>query len=193
MDWADEPATEQQVSQLVRLGFHMARPLSLTEAASLIRQYKKQASRRNTTPASGGTGWPVRGASAPLSFSTPPKEGWPDPGRRMLHISEEPHAPLGAAVPPPRPIESPANEAIAEETERLEFWLDTFRDVKEMQVASVKVYELRQKHGCHFLLPRREQVEDVLKALDTAIPAWDRDHPEFFYQTLELNFPELAR
>jgi len=37
------------------------------------------------------------------------------------------------------------------------------------------------------------QVQSILEALDSALPAWDRDSPEMFYRTLELNFPELLR
>jgi hypothetical protein len=33
----------------------------------------------------------------------------------------------------------------------------------------------------------------VLTALDAAVPAWETLHPELFYQTLELNFPELRK
>jgi hypothetical protein len=36
-------------------------------------------------------------------------------------------------------------------------------------------------------------VQVVLEALDAAMPLWDRDHPELFYQALELNFPQLVR
>jgi hypothetical protein len=36
-------------------------------------------------------------------------------------------------------------------------------------------------------------VKAVLDALDGAMPLWDKEHPELFYQTLEINFPELVR
>jgi hypothetical protein len=47
--------------------------------------------------------------------------------------------------------------------------------------------------GCRFFAPNYEQVQEVLDALDNAMPLWDHDNPELFYQTLELNFPHLAR
>ena len=62
-----------------------------------------------------------------------------------------------------------------------------------MQVGSQKVIELYRTHGCRFCPPTREQVQYVVMALDAAIPAWETTHPELFYQTLELNFPELVR
>ncbi len=62
-----------------------------------------------------------------------------------------------------------------------------------MQVSSHDTIELYRKFGCRFCEPTRGQVEEVLTALDSAMPKWDTLHPELFYQTLELNFPELVR
>lgn len=76
---------------------------------------------------------------------------------------------------------------------RQEFWLDTCREAGRGHLASHAVHELYQKHGCRFTVPSREQVQEVLDALDAAMPLWEREHPEMFFQTLELNFPELLR
>ena len=62
-----------------------------------------------------------------------------------------------------------------------------------MHAVCQAVLELYQKHGCRFAVPSRQQVQDVLDALDAAMPVWEKEHPELFYQTLELNFPELLR
>jgi hypothetical protein len=78
-------------------------------------------------------------------------------------------------------------------TQRDEFWADTCREVTQMQHGSQKVIELYRKYGCRFCTPTRDQVRHVLNALDSAIKSWENDHPELFYQTLELNFPELVR
>jgi len=80
-----------------------------------------------------------------------------------------------------------------ERSQRQQFWIDTCRDVIEMRVASTSVLDLHQKYGCRFLTPSFAQVQQILDALDSAIPFWDRDHRELFYRTLELNFPELLR
>ena len=77
--------------------------------------------------------------------------------------------------------------------ERKEFWADTCREMTQMHIASKEVMDLYRKHGCRFCEPTLGQVDEVLKALDSAMPFWDRVHPELFYQTLELNFPELVR
>jgi hypothetical protein len=75
--------------------------------------------------------------------------------------------------------------------DRQEFWLDTCRDVTGMHVGSAQVRELNRKHGCRFDAPTGAQVRGILEALDAALPQWDREHPELFFQTLELSFPQL--
>jgi hypothetical protein len=62
-----------------------------------------------------------------------------------------------------------------------------------MHSASVRALELYSHHGCRFCTPTQSEVQEVLAALDGAMPDWEREHPELFYQTLELNFPELVR
>jgi hypothetical protein len=76
---------------------------------------------------------------------------------------------------------------------RDEFWIDTCRDPAHMKNASVPAMTLYRLHGCRFEAPTREHVQEVLSALDKALPTWDKEHPELFYQTLELNFRELVR
>jgi hypothetical protein len=77
--------------------------------------------------------------------------------------------------------------------DRQQFWIDTCREVREMRLVSPRKSELHQQHGCRFSVPTTQQVQFILNALDSALPGWDRNHPELFYQTLELNFPELVR
>jgi len=74
---------------------------------------------------------------------------------------------------------------------RREFWMDTCREPLCMRAASPQVMELHRRHGCRFTAPTARQVQFILNALDAAVPDWDSEHPELFYQTLELNFPEL--
>ena len=58
---------------------------------------------------------------------------------------------------------------------------------------SAPVLGLYMKYGCRFVPPTHDQVQEVLDALDAASPVWDLDNTQLFYQTLELNFPELVR
>jgi hypothetical protein len=78
-------------------------------------------------------------------------------------------------------------------SQRQQFWMDTCREVKEMRAASTPVLDLHRQYGCRFFAPSFGPVQQILDALDSAMPFWDRDHRELFYQTLELNFPELLR
>jgi hypothetical protein len=77
--------------------------------------------------------------------------------------------------------------------EREDFWADTCREITQMQHASHEVVELYRKFGCRFCTPGRQHVQYVLTALDSAAAGWDKEHPELFYQTLELNYPELVK
>lgn len=76
---------------------------------------------------------------------------------------------------------------------RQNFWLDTCRDPVRMQLAWPEIMTLYREHGCRLVTPTHEQAQTILNALDTAMSTWDRDHPALFYQTLELNFPELVQ
>ncbi len=78
-------------------------------------------------------------------------------------------------------------------TNRQQFWLDTCREVLEMKAASPQTLDLHRRHGCRFCVPTVRQVQHILDALDSAMPGWDRDHPDLVFHTLELNFPELLR
>ncbi len=78
-------------------------------------------------------------------------------------------------------------------TPREDFWADTCRETTEMQHPSQEVLELYRKYGCRFCAPARHQVHYILDALDSAAGGWDTQHPELFYQTLELNYPELVK
>jgi hypothetical protein len=78
-------------------------------------------------------------------------------------------------------------------SQRQQFWIDTCCDPTHMHAPSGQVLELYRQCGCRFVAPTRDQSQVVLDALDAAVPYWDRDHPELFHQTLELNFPELHR
>jgi hypothetical protein len=88
---------------------------------------------------------------------------------------------------PDPPIQPPQDPA-----KRQEFWLDTCRGMAHLQVACAQVQNLYRKHGCRFAAPTLAQVRGILDALDHAVPRWEKEHPELFYQTLELSFPELV-
>ncbi|HLH52125.1 MAG TPA: hypothetical protein VKY92_00700 [Verrucomicrobiae bacterium] len=77
--------------------------------------------------------------------------------------------------------------------EREEFWADTCREIPQMQHPSPAILDLYRRYGCRFCTPGRQQIQDILSALDPAVPSWEKEHPELFYQTLELNYPEMVK
>lgn len=193
MYWEDEPATEQQLTHLKNAGCAVARPLTRTEAARLIREYKKNPARALSMV----TAQPI----ALREESPPPTQTTAGPAHSNFSDSTRMHAyHLRAAAEKAHQAltsnpDAPNVRADAHSTSfgRREFWLDTCRDVKQMRIASMPVFELYQRLGCRFFAPTADQVQVVLEALDAAMPLWDRDHPELFYQALELNFPQLVR
>jgi hypothetical protein len=202
MDWVDEPATEQQLIHLRELGFSLGKPLKLTEAARLIRELRRNPGRlgsmttmRPTTAVAETARMAPRSAPPPWQAVMPRSLGNDFCESTRMHVQklratvEASHRALAANPEGPN-VRADASASIHC---RQEFWLDTCRDVKEMRIGSVPVLELYQMQGCRFFPPNHQQVQELLDALDAAMPLWDRDNPELFYQTLELNFPHLVR
>ena len=77
--------------------------------------------------------------------------------------------------------------------QRQEFWLSTFSGTAKMQSTCRQVLELYRQHGCLFYEPTHNQVQDILDALDSAMPLWEKNHCELFFQALKLIFPGLVR
>jgi hypothetical protein len=172
MEWIDEPATWRQIKSLKELGHTLDHRLTKTEAAELILSLGGKLE-------SSGTSMIV-------------VEYRPQVGACQLRLKVE--IAKGAIADAGRnKTEKLDHELAAAVAERQEFWIDTCLGVGKGLVASTEIHELYQKHGCRFEAPSRADVQHIMDALDQAVPQWDRDHPELFYQTLELNFPLLVR
>jgi hypothetical protein len=173
MNWADEPATETQLNHLGQLGHRPGYLLTKAEASRLIAWFE----RHHARPASPDAGT-AREKAEPEAY--------------LLRIGVE-SVKRAAALPgsdQAQPALLELEQAIAR---RQGFWMDTCREVTQMRLASAQVLELYQQHGCRFSAPKPAEAQQILDALDSAMPCWDMDHPALFYQTLELNFPELVR
>lgn len=193
MYWDDQPASEQQLVLLRNAGYTVSGPLTRTEAARLIRDSRRNPSQ--LVPSVVRTALPGPAPSRPEPpASLVPSSGELSESTRMkaygLRTACEQAKRALAATPGAPNVRA---DAAASASRREQFWLDTCREVREMQVGSMPVFEMYQRYGCRFFAPTCEQVQVVLDALDNALPTWDRDHPELFYQTLELNFPQLLR
>jgi hypothetical protein len=173
MNWADEPATETQLDHLGQLGHRPGYSLTKGEAARLIAWFEQH--HTNPTPSDTGT---AREEAEPEAY--------------LLRIAVA-SVKRAAALPEPDKAQVALQELGQAMARRQGFWMDTCREVAQMHVASNGVLELYQQHGCRFSAPKPAEAQQILDALDSAMPCWDMDHPALFYQTLELNFPELVR
>jgi hypothetical protein len=173
MDWENEPATWKQLRYLEQSGHKPDKRLTKAAAEELINSL-------------GG-----RIAAPP---AVPPAVVQPAP-RLDAHILRTDVEKAARAVSEARreSFQKSQQDLAMAISKRQTFWIDTCRDPTRMQAACGQVLDLYRKQGCRFEAPSHKQVQEVLTALDSAMPSWDRDHPEVFYQTLELNFPELVK
>jgi hypothetical protein len=173
MDWSNEPATWKQVQSLKRFGCKPDHPLTKIEAAALLSRYGVV-------------------SETPLTTSDDHLRDAREPESQRLRVALE-NARRDLTQAKPGDIDK-LKENIARVTaERQRFWVDTCRDLGRTLIASEQAHELYQKYGCRFVEPTLQDVLYILEALDSAAPNWDRDHPELFFQTLELNYPRLLR
>lgn len=173
MDWQNEPATWKQLRYLRQQGYKPDRHLTKTAAAELIQSI----------------GGPVVSAPPEPEIVVQPllKQ---DAYLLRQAVEQAAQGVLEAAAD--RMASAQQDLAIAI-SKRQMFWIDTCRDPTRMQAACGQVLEFYRKYGCQFEAPSNRQVQEVLSALDAAVPSWDREHPLLFYQTLELNFPQLVK
>ena len=174
MDWSNEPATWKQLKYLREHGFTPPRPLNKAEALELIRGF-------------GGTAVEI---AAPVANQL--RETTVNCNAYQLRSDvEKARKSLQAAMA--SEFESAQVRLNSAISKRQEFWMDTCREARHVHLASLQVHELYQKHGCRFELPKKQG-----RAIYPGCARFRRsqlgsDHPELFYQTLELNFPSLVR
>ena len=164
MNLTQQPATETQLNYLRQHGVEPGHVLSRAEAVELIRNLGAHGA-AGAGAAQLETPFPLRQAVA----------------RAMSAL----------ASASPANLDQCQRDLERAKKEREGFWLDTCKGTTLMANCTQLVHDLYRRKGCLFCVPVSRQAQDVLNALDGAHPSWDRDHPEIFYQTLELNFPEL--
>ena len=190
MDWQEEPATNQQLLRLQQYGFVQTCPLTVTQAARLIRQYSKRPPPGGAIQA-GPNPAPVQRSDALITVD--PVGTLSEAAR--LHAFQLRVAVLTAEKTVREDPERPGVRADLRSciSARQQFWMDTCRDIKDLQKVSVHALEFYQYLGGRYFPPSWEEVQEVLDALDGAMPGWEKEHPELFYETLKLNFPSLMR
>jgi hypothetical protein len=174
MNWANEPATWKQLKLLKQLGHQPNCPLTKTAASELIASLGGRMQCQETPEGENLRLMKQRGAAY------------------HFHVAVENAREALATTTGEQADSRKAAFALAA-SERLEFWLDTCRDAPKTQAGLEQVHEFYQKFGCRFADPPPKDAQYILDALDSAAPLWDREHPELFYETLEINFPQLLR
>jgi len=168
MNWTGSPATWKQLKCLSRFGYTPDHCLTKTEAEALITSF-------------GG----------PMEASVPSRsDAQTEAYELRLEVTRAKEAARFAG-----PLEVEAARRAVEQAlhNRQEFWVDTCREPTQVHSASRHARELYRQFGCLFHAPTLKQAEEILDALDSAMPTWDREHLELFFDTLRLNFPELLR
>jgi hypothetical protein len=173
MDWENEPATWKQLRYLRQHGVKPDRHLTKTAAAELITRM-------------GGPVVAEPQAPEVLVHQLPKQDAY------LLHTDIE-KALRGVSEARRENIHAAEQDLAIAISKRQMFWIDTCRDPTRMQAACGQILDFYRKYGCRFEAPSNKQVQEVLSALDSAVPSWDRDHVSLFYQTLELNYPELVK
>lgn len=172
MNWTEGPATWKQLRYLNQLGYKPDHALTKAEAVELIRQ---------------------RGGRPELFTSLETDVPRPSPQTAGELRSRVGLAKLGVSQATVAELDRAQQTLATAQTERQSFWVETCRDSGKALTNSTQVLELYRQYGCRFSTPLPKQVQYILDALDAALPSWDAQHPELFFQTLELNFPELLK
>ena len=173
MKWTDERATENQVNRLRQFGYEPNHPLAKDEASRLIRDFEAHPK-----------------AQAALAESATGEVAKHEAYGLRAAVESAKRAVAQAGKDEAQNFRQDLALALAK---RQELWVDTCSDVEKMCVVSMEARDLHKQYRCRFAAPTAQQVQDIFDALDSAMPFWDRDQPELFYRTLELNFPELLR
>jgi hypothetical protein len=168
MDWQDNPATEKQLNYLKSFGFAPDSLLTKGQAANLIDQFSKDPERIK-----------IRDRNYELIRAFTLREYYED-AKRVLDKAEK------------EEIEDAEMSVEDTRNERLYFWEDTFREPVNHETGfHEQLFTLYLAQGYRFNIPSLEQIQIILDALDASSPTWDKEMPEYFFQTLEYNFPEL--
>ncbi len=174
MNWTEGPATWKQLRYLSHHGYKPEHILTKSEASELIRKF----------------GGDPDALATVMAGDTQEVAAQETAGHHWAAIES---ARKAVAECRKEEMEKRQRELDFALAKRQDFWVETCQGPGKVTAASRQAHDLYQKQGCRFAAPTRKQTQYILDALDSVMPHWDREHPELFYQTLELNFPELLR
>ena len=179
MSWDTEPATEKQLAYLKMFGYVPENPLSKSAAHDLIDQFEEDPERReirrqNQKRESDAYELELREL---LAF--------------YLHRDCDDAARKLENAPDKFKREATAKLKSCKKS-RLDFWKNSI-NCDERLSECYQGFMFYRQWGCQFKTPSAEKIQAILDALDSKLPTWDKDNPKLFYETLEINFPELLR
>ena len=158
MQWENEPATWKQLRYLKQQGVKPDRHLTKAAAAEMIQRL-------------GGN----VAVSVPVASPQPVVHQLPSQDAFLLRKAVEQAAKEASEVRRENFQAAQQELAIAISKRQL-FWIDTCRDPTRMQAACGQVLDLYRKFGCRFEAPTHKQVQEVLSALDSAMPSGEPAH-----------------
>ena len=182
MNWRDDLATEKQLNYLKQFGYVPDGPLTKGEASDLIAQFSED---------------PERQAIRDENHATKCEQEFQEREQNLaFHLRAEYEEAKRAAEKAERGEIRDAKMYLRDtQNERLCFWQDAFRQPDEMEtgVTNQQATKLYFAQGHRFEMPPRGTIQTLLDALDASSSTWDTETPEYFFQTLEHNFPEQLR
>jgi hypothetical protein len=186
MNWRAEPASEKQKEYLQAFGYQPKPPLTKGEASDLIEQFQNDPERQRVLDENRQAERERKAAQWEQE-----SEDWRNNQAHHLHRSCElaKGKLTSAGKGEIRDAKADLRDA---QRERLAFWQAAFRppDGNEMFPQPLKLY---LDHGYRLKPLSNSLLQTILDALDSASATWDRDTPEYLFQTAEYNFPELVR
>jgi len=182
MSWREDLATEKQLNYLKEFGFVPDRALTKGEACDLIAEFSEDPERESVRDKNQAGKWEREFNEREQNLA--------------CHLrSEYEEAKQWVDKAEPDEIEDAKMSLGDTQNERLYFWQDTFRQPDQMEGAGTNEQQIKLyfAQGYRFEMPAEETIQTLLDALDANSLTWDKDTPEYFFQTLEHNFPEQLR
>lgn len=177
MDWQTQPATEKQLDYLAVFGFITDKPLTKKEASELLTQFEEN---------------PLMEEIKLENFQKRDLQQMEEDEKNAAYVLHQIFD--SAKEELEHAIHGEKTDALEEYKDalknRIEFWKDTCRQA-DCTCEWEQAMNLNEKYGYRFKVPSTKQITPILEALDAKAPTWDKDYPYIFFETLEINFPEL--
>ncbi len=100
----------------------------------------------------------------------------------------------------PTEIKEAKEELRYRQSLRAKFWKATFTqlgadpdDIEDLIDYCDVIDRFYDGYGHYFKVPTLKQVDDILEVLDKALPDWDKQEPQSFYEKYKVSFPDKIK